>query len=272
MNLKNKLLYSATKKTLSVNKKLKGLHSGENCYLFGNARSLKYYDLSKFNDKVSIGCNFLFLHKDFEDIRVKYYFNGDPLFLYPYRRNIYTKKIEKNILGKIFAEKVKEYDDTNFFINISDYPNLRGDNIFYLHHFGEKFDDYCNCSLDGVFPASQSALSGMLGIAIYLGFTDVTLVGFDHLLAPKASQHFYEPGGLDQVTTSSVIGEEVLNSAQKFLKVRVVSPNDNYKGHIIPHILYEDLVGYKTKFRENNEIIRYKDLVRLKQSNYYEIL
>ena len=78
MNLKNKILYNLTEKIILKNKKFKGIHKGESCYLFGNAKSLKYYDLSLFNDRVSIGCNQLYLHKDFSEIKMNYYYDADP--------------------------------------------------------------------------------------------------------------------------------------------------------------------------------------------------
>ena len=198
MNLKNRILFNLTEKILLRNKKFKGIHNGESCYLFGNAKSLKYYDLSLFNDRVSIGCNLLFFHKDFSKIRMSYYYNGDPFNFYPFLRDPYTRKIVRHVLGNLYKKKISENSDVNYFINVSDYPIMRGKNIFYAHHFGQQFSDYSNCSLDGVFSANQTALSGMLGLAIYLGFKDVTLVGCDHLLRPKATEHFFEYGRIDQ--------------------------------------------------------------------------
>ena len=259
MNLKNRILFNLTKKIILKNKNFKGIHNGESCYLFGNAKSLKYYDLSLFNDRVSIGCNSLFLHKDFGDMRMSYYYIGHSFFYYPYWRNIYTGKRERNIIGSLYAAKFRENSDVNIFINVSDYPSLRGENIFYFHNFDQHFTDYVDCSLDGVFSATQSALSGMLGVALFLGFKDVTLVGCDHLLRPKASEHFYEYGMLDEVN-SSIMGQEILASAQKFVKLRVVSPSNIYRGDLIPHIQYDELTGQNPQFKENYEIISKDDL------------
>ena len=269
MNLKNRILFQLTEKIILRNKKFKGIHNGESCYLFGNAKSLKYYDLSLFNDRVSIGCNSLFLHKDFSKIGIKYYYRGAPLDYYPFHRNPYTKKIVKHFNGhSLYKKNFHENSDVNFFIDITDYPSLRGENIFYLHNFGQQFSDYSNCNLDGVFSATQSALSGMIGLAIYLGFKDITLVGCDQLLTPKATEHFFEYGRIDQDHSPSVLSEKIVNSAQKFLNLRVVSPNSNYKGHIIEHIQYSDLTGQAEKFKENHEIISDDNLKILRSYNY----
>jgi len=271
MNLKNRLLFTLTEKIILRNKRFKGIHNGESCYLFGNAKSLKYYDLSLFNDRVSIGCNNLYLHKDFSKIGVKYYYRGAPFTHYPFHSNPYSNnKLEKNTNGSYSYKKsfFHENKDTNFFIDVSDYFSLRGKNIFYTHHFGQQFSDFSNCSVDGVFNANQNALAGMIGLAIYLGFKDLTLIGCDHLLNPKASEHFFEYGRIDQKHTPSVINEQVLNSAQKFLKLRVVSPNDSYKGHIIPHVYYSELTGKEPEYKENYEIISDDNLNILRSMNY----
>ena len=267
MNLKNRILFKLTEKILLRNKRFKGIHEGESCYLFGNAKSLKYYDLSLFNDRVSIGCNGLFFHKDFSKIGLSYYFNGDPFYMYPYWRNIYTARIERHILGDLFKKKISENKSINYFLNISDSPISRGENIFYAHHFGQQFNGYKNCRLDGAFSANQNALSGMIGLAIYMGFKDITLVGCDHLMKPKTSEHFYEYGRLDQDHSPSIINEKVIKSAQTFLKIRVLIPNDLYKGHIIPHIQYEELTGKAPHFKENYEIISDADFKILRQNN-----
>ena len=268
MNLKNSLIFFLAKNIILKNKKFKDLHMGESCYLFGNAKSLKYYDLSLFSDRVSIGCNSLFLHKDFGHIDCQYYYNGDPFYLYPYWRNQYTRKIEKNVLGALYKKKIREYSNINFFINISDYPAIRGENIHYVHNYGHHFTNYTDCSLDGIFSANQSGLSSMLGMAIYLGFKDITLVGFDSLLIPKASEHFYEYGELDLDHEATELHKEYVKNAQEFLELRVVSPNDSYKGHIIPHIQYDELTGEDLKFKENHEIISNDDLNVLRNCNY----
>src|ERR1035437_4354265 len=105
MNFKNTILSILAKKVLERNKKFEGLHRGESCYIFGNGASIKYFDLKKLDDKIAIGCGALFLHRDFSKLNVKYYYEGHPFFYYPYWRNPYSKKLERNILGAFYKEK-----------------------------------------------------------------------------------------------------------------------------------------------------------------------
>ena len=46
------------------NNKLENIHDGESCYIFGDGHSIKYYDISNFNDKIGIACNHFPFHKD----------------------------------------------------------------------------------------------------------------------------------------------------------------------------------------------------------------
>ena len=65
---------------------------------YQKGKSLKYYDLSLFNDRVSIGCNSLFFHKDFSKIGINYYYNGDAFNFYPFFRDPYTNKIKRLLI------------------------------------------------------------------------------------------------------------------------------------------------------------------------------
>lgn len=268
MNLKNQILFNLTKKIILKNKSFKGIHEGESCYLFGNAKSLKYYDLSQFNDRISIGCNQLFLHNDFSKMGINYYYIGQSFNFYSYHRSAYTKKIVRHYLGEIHKKMIKKNPAIKYFLNISDYLSLRGDNIFYMHNFGEQFSGYSNCNPNGVFSANQSALSGMIGLAIYLGFKDVTLVGCDHLMRPRSSRHFFEYGVMDIVEHPGVVSQDVLFAAKEFLDIRVVTPFEDYKGDIIPNIQYDSLTGQKIKYKENYDIISEEAFKALSQSTF----
>ena len=176
MNLKNRFLFNLTKKIILRNRKFKGLHSGESCYLFGNAKSLKYYDLSLFNDRVSIGCNFLFLHKDFGDIGMSYYYNADPFFFYPYWRNLYTGKIERHILGGLFEAKIRENSDVNFFINVFEWKNSSSNYKIRGEKYGSNFK-INNLLIEGGYLNDNKSNDGGYGsikLVIPLGATEDT--------------------------------------------------------------------------------------------------
>ena len=192
MTFINKILRLLSNKTLSKNKRFKNLHSGESCYIFGNGASLKYLDLRKFNDRISIGCNSLFFHSDIHELNLKYYYMGHPFLFYKYWKNHYKNKYQKNLIGSLYQKKIQFGSRIEYFVSLSNYFGIKGKNINYLHHFDHRFSDFESVDLSCSFSTMDGALDGMLGMAIYMGFKDIILVGCDYLNSPVKPGHFYE--------------------------------------------------------------------------------
>jgi len=263
MNIFNKILLILFAKTLKKNTKFKDLHKGESCYLFGNGSSLKYYDLRLFNDKASIGCNALFTHEDFKDLNLKYYYVGHPFFFYKFWKNPYSKRYEKNRVGEFYRKNMAFSPETQFFISLSNYFGFRGDNINYVHHFGKKNESSVNGQVDEVFEMmGGGALMGMIGLALYLGFTDITLVGCNYTFSPKMNGHFYERGP-EKSTELPVFLGATLNSIKDKVTIRTLTPNKEFVGDILPSITYKALVGEDTVYKDNYKILSEGDLKEL---------
>jgi len=265
MSLKNKILYALTSNSLKRNQKFKNSHNGESCYIIGNGASIKYYDLKKLSDKVTIGCNNLFVHKFFKDLNVKYYYTGHPFLYYPYWTNQYSKKFTKNILGALYKEKISHYKEVSYFSSVSNIFGIHGSNINFAHHFDKPFDGFNQCSLDKEFTAIACALSGMLGLAIYMGFKDIILVGCDYAFYPQSQGHFFDYGKFPDTIQEEPINKEFLLDAMQHANIRVMTPNNEYRGHILPHVSYEEHTGEKPVYQENNEIVSDSDLLTLDQ-------
>lgn len=263
---KNATLLKLASKTLERNKIFEGRHEGESCYIFGNGASLKYFDLEKFDDRVAIGCNALFFHRDFEKLNVSYYFSGHPFLYYPFWTNPYSRKFSKNLLGPAYRAKIETYTKTNYFLSLSNYPSLQGDNIYYVHHFDRPFEGYTNRSLHRYFTPMSGALQAMLGLAINLGFADITLVGCDYSFTPRGIGHYFEAGTNSDHYSEEPFCKEYILDAVRHAKIKTVVPNSNYSGHILPHISYMELTGDKPVYRENHQVLGRNDMVSLSQS------
>lgn len=263
MNIKNKIISLLAKKVLDKNKKFEGLHNGESCYIFGNGASLKHFDLKKFNNKIAIGCGALFLHRDIKKINLKYYFEGHTFFYYPYWVNPYSNKFEKNILGSFYRKESILNDDISFFCSLSNYFGLNGHNIYYVHHFDKPFDSFSDCRLDSNFTAMASGLAGMIGLAVCMGFKDITFVGCDYTFFPQSQGHFYEYGKFSDTFNETPINQKFLSAAAEQANLRIVTPNESYRGHILPHISYKELTGDEPVYKENDEILSKSDLLAL---------
>ena len=64
------LLNFSARPILKRIQRFKDIHRGESCYLFGDGTSIKYFDLNKFTDKISIPCGFLLFHNDIYGLNI----------------------------------------------------------------------------------------------------------------------------------------------------------------------------------------------------------
>jgi hypothetical protein len=247
------------------NNRFKNQHSNEECYIIGNGKSLKYYNLADFNDKITIGVGAIFLHKDFKKLNTKYYFEGHPFFYYPIWKNVYTHKLEKNILGMFYKKKVIENNDIIFFTSLTNIFSMFKKNIYFLFHFGEKFKSFEDCNIEKRFTTLNSSLAGALGIAINMGFKKITLVGCDYCMYPRSIGHFYENNFFIDYDDYdfNIQNKELLYQAQKKVLIDIIIPNDKYTAQDVNFVLYKKHSGNDPIYAEN---------VNLIDNNYLNIL
>lgn len=262
MNSFNKILLNFFSKTLKKNKKFKDIHKGESCYIFGNGSSLKYYDLKLFNEKASIGCGALFIHKDFRHLNLKYYYVAHPLFFYKFWKNPYSKRYEKNKVGAFYRKKMDLFSEVKYFTSLTNYFGIQGNNINYLYHFGQVGELGIDSQMDEVFSMMEGSMMGMIGVALYLGYTDITLVGCDYTFAPKMQGHFYERGPEKRREGPAFLGK-TLNLIKDKVTIRTLIPDEELKGDILPSITYKELVGDDPLYKDNNIILSEADLKEL---------
>jgi len=266
MNLMNRMLLKTFSRTLKKNTKFKDVHKGKSCYIFGNGASLKYYDLKLFSDKASIGCNVLFAHKDLKDLNLKYYYVGHPLLFHKFWKNQYSKRYEKNKLGAFYRKNMALFPETQYFTSLSNYFGIQGDNINYVYHFGQADELSVDNQMDEVFSMMQGSLMGMIGVAVYLGYTDITLVGCDYTFAPKMQGHFYERGPEKSREGSAFLGK-TLNLIKDKVTIRTITPNEEFRGDVLPSMTYKALMGDDPVYKDNNKILSEADLKELDSMN-----
>ena len=263
------MLLSMFSNALKKNEKFKNIHKGESCYIFGNGSSLKHYDLTQFNDRVSIGCGALFAHTDIKEINLKYYYVAHPLFFYNFWKNPYSGKYEKNKIGSFYKRKIKRHShsDIEYFVSLSNYFGIQGKNINYVYHFGQADRLNIGNQMDGVFSMMTGALPGMIGMALYMGFENITLVGCDYTSNPRKNSHFFEFGEETDVDSDDIFYGEILNSASELAKINTIVIDNKYKGKVIPSISYFDFTNSVPIYKENSELISPDDLLDLDSSN-----
>lgn len=268
--IKNFILKTLSKNIISKNKKYLNIHRNDECYIFGNGLSLKYYDLSLFNDKIGIACGPVFSHKDFRKTKIKYLYEGQPFFFYRYWKNPYRGfSIEKNLIGTFYKDKIKKIKDVVFFCSLSNFFGIRGKNINFLHHFDQEFNGFNHSSIDNEFTTMKSALMAMIGLSINMGFKRVILVGCDYCMYPSTIGHFFEKG----VLKNNLNFNKNLSYLEQFktlndtnIEISILIPNADFSSSLFKCITYKELTNSKPKFFENTELISNEDLKILNNS------
>ena len=263
----NKLLFTFLKGSLNRNRKFKDLYLGETCYIFGNGESIKSMDLAIFNDKVSIGCNNLFLHKDFNKLDCRYYQIVAPFIFLPYFK--YYGKLQRNHISAVYRKKIKDFKNVTFFTSILNKFTISAPNIHYEHHFGVTTSDPKNCELDGTFSFLSGATEAMIGMAIYMGFKKAILVGVDYTFSDSVSHHFFEKGrgtGKNEELFNKVFFEHVKD------KIDLLTMTlENNKSESLKYISYTDYTKKPERYQENIDCIDKEDLDKLDNMGLYKI-
>lgn len=253
--------------------KLRNKHEGESCYIFGNGPSIKWLDLSKFSDMPAITSGQLHYHREFKELDVRYLCLVEPWFFTStfFRKPFITKKQSKIIedhkkIRNDYAKLVESSINKTFFVNLSNFFHLRGDNVNYVYKTlphnleSELFKDY------DLFSGSFFAT---LSLAYYLGFKKVFMVGFDAwTLEPALNKRYYEfgaglPSGQIQVR------EPLLEIFKSLMDISVISHNSS--SPVLNYIDYEKFYKVKAIYRENHEIIPKHHLEMMNACPGYEI-
>ena len=267
-NFLNTILYKISRSTLLRNNKYKNIHKGESCYIFGNGASIKYFDLEQFNDRIVIGCGLLFLHKDFKKLNTRYYYTGHPFFYYPYWTNPYSLSFERNAMGPIYKSNIYKNSHIDYFVSLTNYFGISGNNINFVYHFNEPFNATDGWDLSNKFSYSEGSLTSMIAIALFMGFETITLVGCDYAASPILWGHFYEYGKRPpRESDAGTYAEKALSFANQKSKLFTVTIDTKYKGDIVKEINYKELTNMEIKYKENYELVDQSDLLELNKTS-----
>jgi len=246
------LLALLAKPILSRIHRYKDVHIGESCYLMGDGVSIKWFDLTAFNDKTTIPCAFLPFHNDFDKLNVKYLSLAEPWWFYPTQWTISRpRKIIANPIQRAYRDIINKYPGKEFFVNLSNYPVLRNSNITYL--FRELYD----VRLPGNFITNRvNAFHGSLRtsilLAIYMGFDHCYLLGYDYTHVPSRSLHWYEKGqGVFYPIAN--YNKEFFRIAKEFIDITTITL-DGTSEHISA-VTYKEHTGRDPVFKENAELV-----------------
>lgn len=157
---------------------LKNKFENKKCYIIGNAPSINNHDLKLLKNESTFVVNTFFVHKEFYEISPNFYVFADPdlwNFADPAITIWWTQLIEKSINNGIVFFLPLQFKDT--FVS----KKLEKEKVYYLN-FTVNLTFKSAKIFDLTYPINgvQNVLILCIQIAIYLGFTEIYLLGADH--------------------------------------------------------------------------------------------
>lgn len=158
---------------------LKNSEKGKRCFIIGTGSSINEQDLILLKDEIVIGVSGLFMHKDINIIKPKYYVLTS---VFEYHKHFNKEAYYINWLSDM--EQILD-KKTTYFLADSDKPYFDKYNLFqdknvvfqtYKPYRDEEIRDIDFSNFSNTRSVSGSAIK----VALYLGFDEIFLLGFDH--------------------------------------------------------------------------------------------
>jgi hypothetical protein len=180
-------------------------------------------------------------------------------FFYPNGLISYPFSLLRNVRQEAFIEAIYKNPDFEFFLNLSNYLSVKSNNISFL--LQEIFDErLLENFISKRINSFHGALRTSILVAIYMGFKECVLVGYDYTHIPNRTLHFYENGHGDFVPQPTYI-EDFFSIAKEFIDIKSITLDD--KSDFLEGITYEEYTGRKPSFKENTELVHksYPDML-----------
>jgi len=145
--------------------KYKNTHNGKRAFIIGNGPSLKVNDVEKLKDEITFGANKIYLMYNETSWRPTYYFVEDDLV---FKQNYETiKKIDSSV--KFFPTFTKKFNK----------PIENA--LYYRLNFKPHRADFPQISINPFsgFYWGSTVIYSMIQMAIYMGITEIYLLGID---------------------------------------------------------------------------------------------
>ncbi len=205
---------------IQANKKIQNRHKGQRCFILCNGPSVKSQNIKCLRGEIVFSVSNGHYHPDFNYIKPKYhcipqvsFFEGSKdlknNFLSPVPRSSYNGKHIPQKTYNTYSEVVKWFDEIDnsignaeIFLSYQEFNLVKKNNLFRGRecHFlcmGKNYFSFLNNppDLSGIIPSVQSVPIMSLMIAMYMGFSEIYLLGTDHdWFVKKEYSYFYGKG------------------------------------------------------------------------------
>lgn len=221
--IKALLIFLKKKRWLNRNSELRNKYFGGQVYILGNGPSLNNFDLERIYGHEVITMNHFELHPQKSKFKIVAHCIGEP----------YSSRTWEDPIPMLNGVKAETYwfnaDAVEFFSKQESY-----DIHYYLSGIRASALVLSGDDLTGVALQYQSTAQMAINVALFLGFKDIYLLGFDHdwLVTRGHSPHFYEErDGVDKADLSQYAYIDMirisLNLFEIYVKLRQIAQKRN---------------------------------------------
>lgn len=257
------------KNILERNRVFYDIHKGERCFIIANGPSVNSQNLHFLKDEICFVVNFFYLHDDYNVINPRYYCMT------------HSHGMAESHYDVVIESLVKHTSqDTTFFFPLIDMQRCTRNNMF--ENRKAYFVNFCNMpfkylkskeiDLTHGVPNFQSVSIMALEIAMYMGFSEIYLIGYDHdwiLNNARNDYHCYDEekkrilhkdnsfavNESDEVTGQCTFEENLKANLRLWAQYRSLKNMADFKGikiynatkggllDVFPRVEYEKLFG-----------------------------
>ena len=172
------LKYKQIHSIVGRNKQFKNKHKGERCFIVLNGPSLLRNDISVLKNEHVFCANYMYKSDIVDTIDPEYYCWMDSLiFMTPDEGRETIKEVQ---------QKCPEGD---LFLNFKAYDVVdRNEHTFFTYNKHMPSTDGFSYAIDGLSSGYTNVLGYVVGIAIYMGFSEINILGLD--FEPAGFSHF----------------------------------------------------------------------------------
>lgn len=179
--VKDKFLFkkNTNNSILQQNSIFKNIHYGERCFILGTGPSIKKQNLIQLKNEICFSLNLFYHYEYYKLISPKYHV---------YSGIVNHRQFINDELGLKFYKEIEENISSDyFFTHYEDFEFIKKHNLFTNSKLGyidfQKRLDLIFCQgvdlTQSTFYVSNVAIQALL-IAIYMGFSEIYLLGADH--------------------------------------------------------------------------------------------
>ncbi len=149
-------------------------YKGERCFLIGNGPSLRLADLNMLKDEYCFGCNMIYKVFERTDWR--------PTFLCASDR----------VVAQAASEQLQDCPESTLWVSKTAYDLMpfKGDNLICVNNLRkEKYYVHGNMT-EYYVPSIATVMTFMIELAMYMGFSEIYLLGVDFSIGRNQNDHF----------------------------------------------------------------------------------